>query len=246
MKAMIFAAGVAKRLKPISLKTPKALVRLGQKTMLEIVASKLVSIGVKTIVVNIHHHHEQMVEYIKQLEFPAVEVLVSDESDYLLDTGGGLKKASSLLEGNEPIILHNVDVLSDVNLGSMVAFHKKNQAIATLAASNRETSRYFKVSQNRLVGWTNISTGEEINSIDLPAYQVNLLAFSGIHVISPELIPLMTEGGAFSLTKVYLRLAAKHPIYCFEHDASNWIDIGTPEKLKRAQEAFLENPSTFE
>jgi len=242
---MIFAAGVAKRLKPISLKTPKALVRLGDRTMLEIVASKLVRYGVKTIIVNVHHHHEQMVNFVNQLKIPGVEVLVSDESDHLLDTGGGLKKSSPLLEGSEPIILHNVDVLSDVNIGEMVAFHKKNQAMATLAVSKRETSRYFKVNQNRLVGWTNISTGEDVDSINTPANQLSLMAFSGIHVISPELLPLITEDGAFSLTKVYLRLAAKHPIYCFRHEASNWIDIGTPEKLKSAQEAFLENPSKF-
>ncbi len=243
---MIFAAGMANRLKPISLKTPKALVRLGEKTMLEIVAAKLVRCGVKTLVVNIHHHHAQMEEFIKQLSLPNAEILISDESDQLLDTGGGLKKARNYLDGNEPIILHNVDVLSDVNLTSMIALHKQKQALATLAVSQRKTSRYFKVSQNRLVGWANISTGKEINCIEVKKKRQLLVAFSGIQVISPEFMSLITEEGSFSLTSVYLRLATANPIYCFEHEASNWIDVGTPEKLKNAREAFIKNPSSFE
>ena len=243
---MIFAAGMANRLKPISLHTPKALVRLGGKTMLEIVARKLIRSGVKTIVVNVHHHYEQLVEFIENIKYPGVEILVSDESGQLLDTGGGLKKARSSLFGSEPIILHNVDVLSDVDLASMIAFHKKNQALATLAVSQRKTSRYFKVSGDRLVGWTNISSDEEINCIDNATKRHRLLAFSGIHVIAPELLSQITEDGVFSLTQVYLRLAATHPIYCFEHDASNWIDIGTPEKLKKAQENYLANSLLYD
>lgn len=243
---MIFAAGVANRLRPISLNTPKALVKLGERTMLEIVSDKLIRNGAKTIVINIHHHYEQMVGFVKKLKFSDVQIIVSDEKDQLLDTGGGLKRASDLLRGNEPIILHNVDVLSDAPLGQMLDFHNKSKSIATLAVSNRKTSRYLKISQNRLVGWANISTGEEINCLDKPASQVSLMAFSGIHVISPGLLPLLTEDGAFSLTQAYLRLAANHPIYCFEHDASSWIDVGTPENLKRAQEAYLKNPSKFD
>jgi NDP-sugar pyrophosphorylase family protein len=245
MKAMIFAAGIGKRLQPISEHTPKALVKLGEKTMLQLVAEKLIRAGASRIVVNIYHHPEKIQAFISKLHFPEVEFIISDETGQLLDTGGGLLKARPFLEGSEPIILHNVDVLSDIDLLAMLEIHKSNNALATLAATRRKTSRYFLWDQDRLAGWENTSTGQMIISNPQPGQRLKRRAFSGIHMISPELLSLITETGVFSINDVYLRLAKANKIIAFEHKPAHWADIGTPEKLENARKLFEKNPGIF-
>jgi len=245
MKAMIFAAGIGKRLQPISEHTPKALVRLGEKTMLELVAEKLIRFGVTSIVVNIHHHPQKMREFISGMKYPGVEFVVSDESDLLLDTGGGLLKAKEHLAGSDPFILHNVDVLSDINLGAMVKFHRDNKALATLAVTRRKTSRYFLFEKARLEGWENTQTGQITICNPQPGQHLERKAFSGVHVINPKLLDLIIETGVFPINDLYLRLASGHDILCFEHDPEHWADIGTPDKLENARKLFFENPGIF-
>ncbi len=235
MKAMIFAAGVGSRLKPLTDKTPKALIPVKGKPMLLWVAEKLIRAGVNQIVVNVHHHAYEMVTFINKLNYPGVRFIISDESDELLDTGGGLVNAKHYLAGDQPFIVHNVDVFSDVNLTDMLAFHRKKQALATLAVSKRTTSRYFLWNENRLAGWKNVKTGE---SLTIPGNEDNSLqelAFSGIHIIEPRFFSFVDRSGPFSITKTYLELAQKQRIVAYQHDPARWADIGTPEKLKRAE-----------
>lgn len=245
MKAMIFAAGIGKRLQPISEHTPKALVKLGEKPMLQLVAEKLIRAGATRIIINIHHHPEKIQQFISQLHYPEVEFIISDETRQLLDTGGGLLKARPFLEGTEPIILHNVDVLSDIDLTAMLDFHKRTNALASLAATRRKTSRYFLWDEDRLAGWENTSTGQMIISNPQPGQRLERWAFSGIHIISSELLGLITETGVFTINNVYLRLAKENKIMVFEHNPSNWADIGTPEKLENARKLFEMNPGIF-
>ena len=233
-KAMIFAAGRGTRLKPVTDHTPKALVKIGGKEMLLRVIEKLLETGVTSFVINIHHHAEQVRRFVENLDLPGATFRISDESDALLDTGGGLKKASPLLESDQPIFLHNADVLSTVDLSRMWDHHQRNQALATLAVSNRKSSRYFLWEDQVLKGWENEKSGERIMAGEINAGNVKKLAFSGIHLVSPELLRLLPEEKSFSITDVYLRLASHHKIVCYEHNPKGWIDIGTPEKLLNA------------
>lgn len=245
MKAMIFAAGIGTRLQPLSLQTPKALVKVGNKPMLQMVAEKLVAAGATTLVINIHHHPDQMLRYIESMHFPNVEIFVSDETNELLDTGGGLLYATPLLQGSDPIILYNADVLSDINLAKMLAFHKKHSPLATLAVSHRPTNRAFLWENNQLVGWENRATGEKIYCKTPTPPDLISLAFSGIHIVQPNLLNLIAEKGVFSITPVYLRLAQNHCIMPFVHNHDLWADIGSMEKLEKAKIMFSHNPKAF-
>lgn len=245
MKAMIFAAGIGKRLQPISQHTPKALVEVGGKPMLQRLIEKLILAGVRRIVVNIHHHPEKMREFIEKLRYPGTQILISDETDLLLDTGGGLLKAAEMLQGDEAIFLHNVDVLSDIDLAAMAAFHEEKEALATLAVSRRKTSRYFLWDAGRLAGWENTATGQMILCEPEHGQRLERRAFSGVHIISPKLLGLITEAGVFSINEVYLRLAKTSNIMAFEHSPQHWADIGTSEKLEYARTLFEQHPDLF-
>ncbi len=236
MKAMIFAAGVGSRLKPLTDKTPKALIPVKGKPMLLWVAEKPMHAGVNEIVVNVHHHADMMVAFVEKLNYPGVRFFISDERTELLDTGGGLVNAKQYLFGDQPFIVHNVDVFSDVNLTDMLAFHRKEQALATLAVSKRTTSRYFLWYENRLAGWKNVKTGESLINPGYEDKPLQELAFSGIHIIDPRFFSLVDRSGPFSITKTYLELAQAQRIIAYRHDPARWADIGTPEKLKRAEE----------
>lgn len=245
MKAMIFAAGIGKRLQPISEHTPKALVEIGGQTMLQRVAEKLIRSGARDIVVNIHHHPEQMRRFIYQMDYPGIRFFVSDETDLLLDTGGGLLKAREWLEGKEPIILHNVDVLSNIDLHELLYYHLETGVLASLAVTRRETTRYFLWEKDQLAGWENTQTKEAILFGKDPLRKLEPLAFSGIQIIQPELLDLITEQGIFSINRVYLRLAPHYRINSFEHDPAFWADIGTPEKLEHARQLYASYPDFF-
>ena len=233
---MIFAAGLGTRLKPLTDHKPKALVEIGGKTFLEQTVEKLKNAGFTDIVVNVHHFAEQIIRYLEEKNNFGITIRVSDESGQLLDTGGGLLFAKPFLKGDEPILIHNVDVLSDTDLNKLVEYHKKEKALATLVVRQRKTQRYFLFDEtNRLVGWKNIQTGEEKIAVPEKAEGARLLTFSGIHVVSPEIFKYITQKGKFSIIDMYLSLAQNHRIAGYEDNTGLWMDIGKPAQLKEAQ-----------
>jgi len=239
MKAMIFAAGKGTRLKPLTDTTPKALVKVAGKPLLEHVIMHLKSAGVTDIIINVHYLAEQIIEFLKNNNNFDVNISISDESDVLLDTGGGLLKAAHFFEKDSDFIVYNVDILSDINLNDMLAFHKNNKALATLAVRDRKTSRYFLFDKNQtLKGWKNTTTGALIKTIEKDKDLIPL-AFSGIHIINEKLLGLIEETGVFSMTAAYLNLAKKYKILGYRHDNTQWFDIGKIETLKEAEKSYF-------
>ena len=201
MKAMILAAGLGTRLRPLTDDRPKALVEINGRPLLEITLARLRTFGVRDVIVNAHHFADMVVDYLKANNSFGMHVEVSREEE-LLDTGGGLKKAANFFinstsSPDEPFILHNVDVLSTIDLQRMIQFHTENNAMGTLAVQDRKTSRYLLFDEhNQLCGR---KSGEQVPELVRSASQMQPLAFSGIHVISPRFLPMMTEDGAFSI-----------------------------------------------
>jgi NDP-sugar pyrophosphorylase family protein len=239
MKAMILAAGLGTRLRPLTNDRPKALVELGGRTLLEITLSRLRKCGVREVIVNVHHFADLVVDYLLVHDNFGMRIEISRE-DALLDTGGGLKKAAwFFLEGSsapeEPFFLHNVDVLSDIDLGRMLEGHRERRALATLAVQDRKTSRYLLFdSEFRLCGRRAGQDGEP--ELARPAAQFEARAFSGIHVISPRLLGMLSEEGVFSIVSSYLRLAGKGEAICgFGADEYYWRDLGKPENIAQAE-----------
>jgi len=223
---MILAAGLGTRLRPVTNTIPKALVKVGGRTLLEGAIRHLAESGVKEIVINVHHFADQVIQYLNQNRNFGLNITISDERDQLLDTGGGLKKVFRFFAGGKPFFVRNVDIVSDLDLLSMMEQHLRSHALATLAVRKRETSRYFLFDPgHRLCGWTNLKTGEKILSVE-SGLNLEMLAFSGIHVLNPEIFSLITEEGKFSLTSLYLRLAKDHLIKGFMDRGSVWRDVG--------------------
>jgi N-acetyl-alpha-D-muramate 1-phosphate uridylyltransferase len=240
MKAMIFAAGLGTRLKPYTDRMPKALVPVAGIPMIEHVILRLKAHSIKEIIINVHHFAEQVIDFIHLKHEFGIHIEVSDETDFLLDTGGGLKKASWFFDDGVPFILHNVDVLSSIDIEAMIGFHAAHRSISTLAVSKRESSRYFLFDREmRLCGWENNLKNEQVMSIN-PGYELSKFAFSGIHIIDPRIFEFMNEKGRFSLVDVYLRLTNEHPVYGFAHNANDWIDLGRPSDVERAGEMIRE------
>jgi NDP-sugar pyrophosphorylase family protein len=234
MKAMILAAGLGTRLRPLTNDRPKALVEVAGRTMLEIALARLRTFGVREVIVNAHYFAEMIVEYLKAHDNFGMRIEVSREEE-LLDTGGGLKKAWSFFaDSEEPFILHNVDVISSIDLGQMMRFHAGQAALATLAVQERTTSRYLLFDETgRLCGRRAGLDGrtELVRTAEL----VQALAFSGIHVISPSIFSKLKEAGAFSIIDAYLRLAAEgEKIAAFRVDGCYWRDLGRPESVMEA------------
>ncbi len=240
MNALIFAAGLGTRLAHLTKEIPKALVEVNGKPMLLHAIEKVISIGVNRIVINMHHHAEKIEAYVSTLKFEGVEILLSDERGELLETGGGLIKAGPLFDLTKPVVLYNSDVLTGADLNKMVEYHHQKGGIATLMVKSRDTSRYFLFDEEmHLSGWQNINSGEQIitrNKKDLDS-----LAFSGIHIVSPEIIQMLGEKRKFSITKGYLELSKQHNIYGWKDWSEYWFDIGTPEKLRAVNHFFKES-----
>ena len=236
MKAMILAAGLGTRLRPLTDNIPKALVELGGRTLLEITIDRLKSFGATEIIVNVHHHSEKIAAFLKSKNNFGMRIELSREDGLLLDTGGGLKKAAWFFqEGNsdEPFLLHNVDVLSNIDFCQMLDAHKKTSALATLAVQQRASSRQLLFDEHNLLAGRR--KGTDADEIVLPAANLHPFAFSGIHVISPRLLPLVTESGVFSIIDTYLRLAqSNQKISAFRADQYYWRDLGRIEDLKQA------------
>jgi NDP-sugar pyrophosphorylase family protein len=238
MKAMILAAGLGTRLRPLTNERPKALVEVAGRTLLEIALLRLRSFGVNEVIINVHHFADLVVQYLKTNNNFGMKIAISREYG-LLDTGGGLKKAGYFfLDGSgdpdAPFILHNVDVISTIDLKRMVQTHTDSKALATLAVQNRKTSRYLLFDeQSCLCGRRSGFNGP--TELVRSSLQPQALGFGGIHVISPQLIPMMTEEGAFSIINSYLRLAARgEKILGFRADEYYWRDLGRLEDLKEA------------
>jgi len=239
MKAMIFAAGLGTRLRPLTDTIPKALVRVRGKTMLQWNIEKMIKAGIREIVVNVHHFPEQIREFLQQNHNFGIDIRISDETEAVLDTGGGLKKAAPLLAGDESILVHNVDVLSNLDLNKLFEFHLSQESLATLVVRRRETDRNFLFDQQmRLTGWINRKSGE----IREPVPGINLypeiLAFSGIQIIDPQFLQLMTGSGKFSLIDTYLQFSPDYRIMGYEDSSSLWMDVGKPEQLAEAEKVF--------
>ena len=239
MKAMVLAAGLGTRLRPLTNDRPKALVEVGGRTLLEITLSRLREFGIREVIVNVHHFGDMVVEYLKKNDNFGMRIEVSREEE-LLDTGGGLKKAAWFFledsaESDEPFILHNVDVISTIDLGRMAQFHTEHQALATLAVQERETSLYLLFDEHmQLCGRRAGRDG--VPELVRSCQQAEALGFSGVHVISPRLLSMMTEDGAFSIVPTYLRLAAQgENILGFRADEYYWRDLGRPENVARTE-----------
>jgi NDP-sugar pyrophosphorylase family protein len=243
---MILAAGLGTRLRPLTDDCPKALVEVAGRTLLEITLSRLRAYGVGEVIINVHHFAGMILEYLKTHDDFGMRIEVSRE-EVLLDTGGGLKKAawffledSSRLE--EPFILHNVDVISSIDLGRMLQFHTERQALATLAVQSRETARYLYFDEQLQLCGRRSGRDREPEFVR-PSPQAQALAFSGIHVISPRLLAMLSEEGAFSILTSYLRLAARgEKILAFRADEYYWRDLGRPENVAQAAQDLKERP----
>jgi NDP-sugar pyrophosphorylase family protein len=242
MKAMVLAAGLGTRLRPLTDDRPKALVEVAGRTLLEITLFRLRSFGISEVIINVHHFAEMILEYLKTNHNFGMKIEVSSE-DVLLDTGGGLKKAGYFFHDDsgrpeEPFLLHNVDAISTIDLRRMAQLHTRNQALATLAVQDRKTSRYLLFDEQlQLCGRRSGHDGN--TELVRSSSQTQALAFAGIHVISPRLIPMMVEEGIFSIINSYLRLAGQgEKILAFRVDEYYWRDLGRPDDLQQAAQDF--------
>jgi NDP-sugar pyrophosphorylase family protein len=237
MDAMILAAGLGTRLRPLTDTLPKALVDVGGRPMLEHVARRLVEAGATRLIINAHHHADQIARFVEERNGFGVEVFISDESEQLLDTGGGLKHAARYFRRDMPFLLHNVDVFSDLDLIGLHRSQQKSDRLATLAVMARETSRYLLFDRDEILcGYGNSVTGIE-RRVRQGREPIERLGFSGVHAIDPRIFALTSESGAFSIIELYMRLAESgEPIGSFRIDESSWIDIGRPEQLARARQ----------
>ncbi|HEY9362425.1 MAG TPA: nucleotidyltransferase family protein [Chitinophagaceae bacterium] len=238
MKAMILAAGLGTRLKPFTDKHPKALVTVNGKTILQRNIEYLAGYGIKDVIINVHHFPDQIIHLIKTKKGFGSKITFSDETNEVLETGGGIKKAGWFFEKEkDPFIVINVDVLTDMNLEEMILQHKKQNPLVTLAVTQRDTSRYFLFDElDHLCGWRNIKTGDQKMSRE--AEKIVQKAFSGIHIISPKIFTLIKMEGKFSMVDVYLELATTQIITAFDHSGSKFIDVGKPESILKAEKLF--------
>ena len=238
MKGMILAAGLGTRLKPFTDQHPKALAVVNNKTLLQRNIEYLQQHNIYEVIINVHHFAEQITNIIEVNNGWGSNIVISDETDAVLETGGGLKKAAVFLEHEQTFVLMNCDVLTDLDLSSMISYHKAEQPLATLAVTERTTSRYFLFDEKlTLCGWRNINTGDE--KIARSSKVLQQKAFSGIHVLSNRIFDLMQQEGKFSMVDVYLSLAATEKILAFDHSDSKFIDVGKPESIQQAEVLFV-------
>lgn len=236
MKAMILAAGMGTRLQPLTLTKPKALVEVKGIPMLEIVIKRLIKFGFTDIIINIHHFGDQIIEFLRRNDNFGISITISDERDLLLDTGGGLLKAKDFFADGKPFLVHNVDILTNLDLGLLYEAHAKNNSLATLAVKDRHTSRSLLIGADQsLCGWKNHQSGKTIIAKGEEA-DLHPIAFSAVYVLNPEIFPLISEKGVFSIMDVFLRLAGMHTIQTYRHDLDFWVDLGRVENLKEAEQ----------
>jgi len=235
MQAMILAAGLGTRLKPITEDTPKALVKVNGKALLEIAIRNLIENDFRKIIINVHHFAEKVKNFLDKNTF-AADIFISDETDLLLDTGGAIKHAQKFFD-DSPILVHNVDIISNLNLKEFYQYHLSDDAIALLVVSKRFSSRYLLFNDdNILCGWQDTKKDEKIIVKDEP--NLKQLAFNGIHILNPHLIELFPKDKVFSIVQAYLKIAEKEDIHAYISNDIKWIDVGKIDSLQRAEELY--------
>jgi len=239
MKAMIFAAGLGTRFKPWTDRHPKALAIVNGKSLLQRNIEYLQEYGITDVVVNVHHFANQIIDAVKKNKGWGSNIVISDETKEVLETGGGLLHAKDLLTGNEPFITLNVDILTDLDINKLLEFHRQHDPLISFGVSDRNTSRYFLFDDtDRLCGWRNVKTGEE--RISIHKNNLHQKAYSCVVVFQPEIFSLIRQRGKFSLTETYLDLAAEHSILGYPHDAADkFVDVGKPESVIIAEKLFM-------
>ena len=237
MKAIIFSAGLGTRFKPWTDSHPKALAVVNGKSLLQRNIEYLQSYGIQDVVVNIHHFPEQIIAAVKENNGWGSNVIISDESDAVLETGGGLVKARKLLDGDRPFISLNVDILTNLDLNKLMAFHQQHQPLVTFGVTNRKSSRVLLFDENnRLCGWKNVQTGEE--KIAIPKPHLTAKAYSCVVIYEPRIFSLIRQRGKFSIMDTYLDLAAEHVILGYDHSGDKLVDVGKPESVAVAAALF--------
>jgi len=243
MKAMILAAGLGTRLQPLTNDVPKALIKIENKTLLEIVIERLKLFGFDEIIINIHHQAEKIINFLIQKDNFNIKIKTLFEKE-LLGTGGGLKKAQWFFSDKKPFLVHNVDILSNFDLNTLIQEHIYSKSLVTLAIQKRETNRYLIFDKkNNLVGWKNLKTNEE--KIIKKTKKQLLFGFSGIHILNYEIFSLMPEKECFSITDFYLDLVKKYPIKGFDYSNFLWLDVGKIESLPLAEKILSKIQSNF-
>jgi len=234
MKAMIFAAGLGTRLRPLTNNIPKALVPLKGVTLLELAIRRLKYYGFNEIIINVHHFADKIVEFLAEKNNFDIEIHISKEENELLDTGGGLKKAAWFFQ-YDPFLIVNADIVTSLNLAKIVEFHRENSFLVTLAVQSRDSTRQIMFNEDHLLsGWKNHQTGEEIISrtTKRPAFY----SFSGIHVVNPKIFELMPEEEIFPIMPFYLKIAIDNPIGAFNHSEDIWQDVGKLNAIEKTEE----------
>lgn len=234
---MIFAAGLGTRFKPWTNEHPKALALVNGKTLLQRNVEYLQQFGIREVIVNVHHFANQIYDAVKKNNGWGSTLYISDETEQLLDTGGGLMKVRKWLGNKEPFVTINADILTNLDLNKLIAFHTERHPLISFAVTDRKTSRYFLLDENnRLCGWRNTKTGEE--KIAIKKKDLVEKAYSCVVVFDPKIFSLVTLTGKFSLVDVYLSLAADHLILGYDHSGDKLVDVGKPESIAVAESLF--------
>ena len=250
MKALIFAAGLGTRLRPLTNDRPKAMVEIAGKPMLQHVIERVAAAGFDDITINIHHFGQTIIDFLEQNGNFGLNIHISDERGLLLDTGGGILKARQWLDGDEPFLVHNTDIISTLDLKAFYDYHVEHDALATILVKERVTQRYFLFDENdRLRGWTNKATGEVKPDVQkLQELTLKELAFGGLHVISPRIFPELERyhrkngEDKFSIVPFYIKQCSHHLIQGYQpQDDYLWLDIGKPDTLAQAEELLTNN-----
>jgi N-acetyl-alpha-D-muramate 1-phosphate uridylyltransferase len=237
MQAMILAAGLGTRLKPITESIPKALVEVNGKTLLEIAIRNLIENDFRKIIINVHHFADKVKDYLSRNTF-AADIIVSDESGLLLDTGGGIKFANNYFD-DSPLLVHNVDIISNLNLREFYQYHLSDDAIASLVVSKRISNRYLLFNDNNtLCGWEDVKNNEKI--IVREKDNLYRFAFNGIHILNPQIIHQFPDEKVFSVIKAYLKLAETEEIQGYICNDIKWIDVGKIDSLEKAEKLLKE------
>lgn len=233
MKAMLMAAGLGTRLGKITESIPKVLADINGKSLLRLAVEKCTASGFDDIIINVHHFADMVEDEVKKLRKDGFKITVSDERDLLLETGGGLYNAREFFD-RDPFLLYNADTITDLDLSELFKYHLEKQGLATLAVRNRPGNRYFLVNDEGLLrGWCNKATGERIVAGE-ETESLSEIAFSGIHIIEPEIFGYMSSG-VYTMTALYLQLASSHKIFTYRYDSGYWLNVGTPENLEEVR-----------
>ncbi len=235
MKAIILAAGLGTRLNEITKVVPKALVKVAGTTMLETVILKLSSQGITDFLVNIHHKGQDIIDFLIANDYFGLNIQISDERDQLLNTGGAILKARDFISGSEPVLIHNVDIVSDVNINELLEYHNFNNCIATLCVRKRDTNRYLLFDDDiNLIGWTNQKT-DSYKWVESQYDRFKKLAFSGIYLINPDFVNNINQRGELSIIDSWLDIAKRETILGYLDESDIWHDLGTIERIKNAE-----------